>query len=442
MRAREELARRDGEENGRHKRRSSPRELRDMSDATLTAPTPEATAAADELAADVVASTAAPAATERPAKRPRVADEAPSNPEAKRKVALLLAYNGAKFQGLQKNPGATTVEQTLEDAIHACGGISDANYEAGYQKVSWSRAGRTDKGVHAVGQLIGLKMVLHNDDADPDPMVARVNAELARGAHAVRILAVARATNGFCAHSGCSSREYEYLLPACALRPAGSAHGDGTTAPTAAELERLRGLLAQLEGTHSFHNLSDGKLTLGDKQAQRYIKGTSVGEHVRVAAAGSDAAVDGVGGAADGVGEAAYFVPVRFHGQSFLLHQIRKMVALIVAVARGDARRGGDTPPPDGGARRPRAAAGAGLRAHAAPLLVRAVRAAAARRQAVAPLRRRRRRRAGRVSERAHPTAHCSARARRRVSRVARRDRRARVGGGGAGAAGGSAVGA
>ena len=306
-----------------------------MSDSTLTAPTPEAVAAAEELAADVAASVAAPAPAERPAKRPRVADEAPSNPEAKRKVALLLAYNGAKFQGLQKNPGATTVEQTLEDAIHACGGISDANYEAGYQKVSWSRAGRTDKGVHAVGQLIGLKMVLHNDDADPDPMVARVNAELARGAHAVRILAVARATNGFCAHSGCSSREYEYLLPACALRPAGSAHGDGTTAPTAAELERLRGLLAQLEGTHSFHNLSDGKLTPGDKQAQRYIKGTSVGEPVRVAAAGSDA-VDATD-AADGVGEAAYFVPVRFHGQSFLLHQIRKMVALIVAVARGDA---------------------------------------------------------------------------------------------------------
>ena len=149
-----------------------------MSDATL-ATTPEATAASIELAGGVAAATAAPVATERPAKRPRVADEAPSNPEAKRKVALLLAYNGAKYQGLQKNPGATTIEQTLEDAIHACGGISDANYEHGYQKVSWSRAGRTDKGVHAVGQLIGLKMVLHNDDADPDPMVARVNAELA-----------------------------------------------------------------------------------------------------------------------------------------------------------------------------------------------------------------------------------------------------------------------
>ena len=103
--------------------------------------------------------------------------------------------------------------------------------------MSWSRAAATR--ASRVGQLIGLKMVLHNDDADPDPMVARVNAELARDAHAVRILAVARATAAS-RDSGCSSREYEYLLPACALRPAGSAHGDGTTAPTAAELERLR----------------------------------------------------------------------------------------------------------------------------------------------------------------------------------------------------------
>ena len=47
----------------------------------------------------------------------------PSNPNAKRKVALLVAYNGAPYQGLQKNPGATTIEETLEAAIHSAGGI-------------------------------------------------------------------------------------------------------------------------------------------------------------------------------------------------------------------------------------------------------------------------------------------------------------------------------
>ena len=82
----------------------------------------------------------------------------PSNPNAKRKVALLLAYSGTRYQGLQKNPGAVTVEGALEAAIHRAGGITDENFGT-LQKVSWSRAGRTDKGVHAVGQIIGLKLV-------------------------------------------------------------------------------------------------------------------------------------------------------------------------------------------------------------------------------------------------------------------------------------------
>ena len=65
-------------------------------------------------------------------------------------VALLLAYSGTRYQGLQKNPGAVTVEEALEAAIHRAGGIADDNVGT-LQKVSWSRAGRTDKGVHAVG---------------------------------------------------------------------------------------------------------------------------------------------------------------------------------------------------------------------------------------------------------------------------------------------------
>ena len=87
-------------------------------------------------------------------KRQRV-DERPA---AKRKVALLLAYNGASYQGLQKNPDAFTVEEVLERAIYASGGISESNFGT-LQKISWSRAGRTDKGVHAVGQIISMKMV-------------------------------------------------------------------------------------------------------------------------------------------------------------------------------------------------------------------------------------------------------------------------------------------
>ena len=127
-------------------------------------------------------------------------------------VALLLAYCGTRYQGLQKNPGAVTVEETLEAAIHRAGGITDNNVGT-LQKVSWSRAGRTDKGVHAVGQIIGAKLV----GLDLEALRSRVNDEL-EGSE-VRVLGLERATQGFCAHTMCSSREYEYLLPAYVLRP-------------------------------------------------------------------------------------------------------------------------------------------------------------------------------------------------------------------------------
>jgi tRNA pseudouridine38-40 synthase len=276
------------------------------------------------------------------AKRPRPADEAapvaegahaaagPSaaaetaqiNPNAKRKVAMLVAYNGDGYAGLQKNPDVVTVESVLEAALHRVGAISDDNFGT-LQKVSWSRAGRTDKGVHALGQIVSLKMVLA-----AGATAAGINAELA-GAR-IRVLGFERTNNNFCAHTMCSSREYEYLLPAAALRAAGAraagaaagaeeevAGAAGAAAPlTDEEAGRLRGLLRQLEGTHSFHNFTDGKLTSSDASAQRFIMSIALGEAVTL------------GGVA--------YVPIHLHGQSFLLHQIRKMVALVAASFRGD----------------------------------------------------------------------------------------------------------
>ena len=190
----------------------------------------------------------------------------------KRKIALLLAYNGAGYQGLQKNPGAVTVEETLESAIHRAGGISDDNIGT-LQKISWSRAGRTDKGVHAVGQIISLKMLLLQPELD-SAMMERINAELAD--EAIRILACARVVNSFSAHTSCEAREYEYILPAYVLRqqqqapvtdePAFGGARDPADPLTEKELGRLNGFLKQLEGTHYFHNFTDGKLKPTDKQ--------------------------------------------------------------------------------------------------------------------------------------------------------------------------------
>ena len=264
-----------------------------------------------------------------------------TNPNAKRKVCLLVAYTGAPYQGLQKNPGAVTVEETLEVAMHRAGAITDDNVGT-LQKISWSRAGRTDKGVHAVGQIIGCKLVLQ-----PEPMLDRINEQLGE-ASGIKVLGVERATAGFCAHTLCSSREYEYLLPVYMLRPpppalaeapaadeSGGAPSSSSLSAAAAastplseeESERLRRLLAQLQGTHPFHNFTDvGKLGRDERGEKLKSDHRSATRYIKSLRADAPQTHGGV-----------VFVPLRFHGQSFLLHQIRKMVALVCACMRGTA---------------------------------------------------------------------------------------------------------
>jgi hypothetical protein len=60
----------------------------------------------------------------------------------KRKVAMFLAYVGHGYQGMQRNPGARTIEDELFKALHAAGAISDANADDnGFMKVP-ARRGR------------------------------------------------------------------------------------------------------------------------------------------------------------------------------------------------------------------------------------------------------------------------------------------------------------
>lgn len=231
------------------------------------------------------------------------------NPFGKRKVVLLVAYNGAKYHGLQIQPDVVTVEDVLEKALHASGGISEDNFGS-LQKISWSRSGRTDKGVHALGQIISCKLILN-----PEGLLERTNERLA--GTDISLLAIERVSNNFCAHTNCSSREYEYVMPASVLRTSSSAVGDVNAPLSDDESVRLLALFKAYEGTHSFHNFADGKVSHTDKSATRYMLSLTLGPPISL------------GGVS--------YVSFRLHGQSFMLHQIRKMLSMLTAVFRGRA---------------------------------------------------------------------------------------------------------
>jgi tRNA pseudouridine38-40 synthase len=113
-----------------------------------------------------------------------------------RNVRLLLEYDGADFHGFQKQAGLTTIQGELETAL------------AGILKhpVKVIGAGRTDAGVHALGQVINFatesrmpieRMPVALNSCLPAAIAAREAREVDPEFHARR---------------SASSREYRYLV--------------------------------------------------------------------------------------------------------------------------------------------------------------------------------------------------------------------------------------
>ena len=74
--------------------------------------------------------------------------------------------------------------------------------------MSWNRAARTDKGVHAAGQVVSLRMNMHESKAPA--FVAALNAVVPEG---FEVFDCVKVTRSFNAKNQCDGRIYEYELP-------------------------------------------------------------------------------------------------------------------------------------------------------------------------------------------------------------------------------------
>jgi tRNA pseudouridine38-40 synthase len=94
-----------------------------------------------------------------------VAPADPEPPATGRRIALRLAYEGTRYSGWQIQPGRTTVQGTLAEAIRAISG----------EDVVPRGASRTDAGVHALDQLAAFTT---SADLDAGTWVRALNARL------------------------------------------------------------------------------------------------------------------------------------------------------------------------------------------------------------------------------------------------------------------------
>src|SRR5882672_1663757 len=118
---------------------------------------------------------------------------------------LILEYDGTPFAGWQRQAGVLSVQQVLEEALEKMSG----------ETVVVQAAGRTDSGVHALGQVVSFDL-----GKDWDPFRIREALNFHTKPHPVAILAAEVAPADFEARFSASARHYEYRILNRRARPA------------------------------------------------------------------------------------------------------------------------------------------------------------------------------------------------------------------------------
>ncbi|CAZ80377.1 unnamed protein product [Tuber melanosporum] len=242
-------------------------------------------------------------------KRNRDSKWEPRNSEARRpkkKVAVLIGYCGTGYRGMQLNPPHKSIESDLFEAFVQAGAISKANSDDP-KKSSLVRCARTDKGVHAAGNVISLKLIIE----DPD-ITEKINSYLPEQ---IRVWGIVRTVGSFSSYHQCDSRRYEYLVPShCFIPPHPKSYlAKKTYRISPKRLQRVREGFRSYEGTHNFHNFTIQK-TFNDPSSKRFIKSFEVLDPIII--------------------NNTEWLSLRVHGQSFMMHQIRKMVGMVMMVVR------------------------------------------------------------------------------------------------------------
>jgi tRNA pseudouridine38-40 synthase len=149
-------------------------------------------------------------------------------------VRLDLEYDGSGFRGWAAQPGLRTVQGELEAALATIL----------RRPVSLTVAGRTDTGVHALGQVASFETGAEL----PKDLARRLNGV---GPDDIGVISAEIVADGFDARRDARSRTYLYRVLG-RRAPSPFERGRALWWPHALEREALDGCAAALSGTHDF----------------------------------------------------------------------------------------------------------------------------------------------------------------------------------------------
>ena len=230
-------------------------------------------------------------AVERNGTSAPVSDTSANEASPPRTLKLVLAYDGTLLVGWQRQAAGDSVQGLIEDAL--------GRFEG--RPVTVHGAGRTDAGVHALGQVASARVSFTHDTAT---LVRALNAHLPE---TVRVLRVDDAPPDFHARLSARSKTYRYDIRNTAIAPPFD-RAFVWHVPEALAVAPMQHAAALLVGTHDF-------------AAFRSVGSDAVGT-VRTLTTSAVAEHDGL---------LSYTVS----GNGFLRHMVRAIVGTLVEVGRG-----------------------------------------------------------------------------------------------------------
>jgi tRNA pseudouridine38-40 synthase len=210
---------------------------------------------------------------------------------------LLIEYDGTRYRGWQEQRNARTVAGAF---LHALG-------EAGLPVADLGGAGRTDAGVHALGQCAHLRL---QQRVDPAELGRALNRRLPKDIH---VLDVAMAPASFHARHDAIERSYLYQI---SRRRTALAKPWVWWVREPLDVERLRAAAARFAGRHDFRHFADVE--------KRAVRGEGTER------ASTLVEVESVEVAEDGA-----LVLVRVVASHFLWKMVRRMVGALAQVGAG-----------------------------------------------------------------------------------------------------------
>ncbi len=118
-----------------------------------------------------------------------------------KRISLTIAYDGSRFNGWQCQTNGVGVQDVLNEALGGIYGV----------KVSVQGSGRTDSGVHALGQVCHYDVPLDASSIGDDRVAMALNARLP---DSIRVLSSRRVDGSFHARFTTMAREYWYFVKA------------------------------------------------------------------------------------------------------------------------------------------------------------------------------------------------------------------------------------